>query len=101
MKILITENQLRNLTDVLINEENDGVKYAIIKILKPLAYMDLKYYYQEVPLWYTKQDKITIKKGGAGTKTISTKNIEVVKVFDSDNEELKEYLKELRKNQST
>lgn len=96
MKILITESQLKNITNRLINEDDSKTEYAVIKITKPIAHMDMKYYYQEVPLWKTKEDKIYIKKGSAGNKTISTKNIEVLKTFESDNDELKEYLKKLR-----
>ena len=71
-------------------------KYAVIKILKPLSWMNPKYYYQEVPLHQTQGDKITIKKGSSGTKTISRRNIEVIKVFSSNSDELRHYLDSLR-----
>jgi hypothetical protein len=78
--------------------ESDDTEYAVIEITKPLGYMDLKYYYQAVPYWKTKEDKIYIKKGASGYKTISTKNIKVLKIFKNENDpEMKEYLKELRK----
>lgn len=71
-------------------------KYAVIKILKPLFWMNPKYYYQEVPLHQTQGDKITIKKGSSGTKTISRRNIKVMKVFSSNSDELHHYLDSLR-----
>ena len=78
--------------------ESDDTEYAVIEITKPLGYMDLKYYYQSVPYWKTKEDKIYVKKCVSGYKTISTKNIKVLKIFKNENDpEMKEYLKELRK----
>jgi len=77
----------------------DNTPYAVIEITKILSNMNPKYYYQEVPYWKTKNDKIYIKKGSSGHKTISTNNIKVLKVFEDGNtEELQEYLKSLREN---
>jgi hypothetical protein len=71
--------------------------YAVIEITKPLARMPLEYYYQAVPYWYTKEDRIYIKRGSAGGKSISTKNIKVLKVFeDGETEELYDFLEKLR-----
>ena len=68
--------------------------HAVIEILKPLAYMDEKYRYQIVPYHETQRDNIYIKKGVAGNKTISTKNIEVLKTGDEN--EMKEYLHKIK-----
>ena len=85
----------------LTEEFGKPTPYAVIEITKPMSYMDPKYYYQEVPYWKTKQDKIYINKGSSGHKTISTKNIDVIKVFkDGNTEELQNYLRELR-NETT
>lgn len=88
--------------DKQINEEKeDKVEYAVIEITKPLSRMEPKYYFQEVPYWKTKEDIIYIKKGSSGYKTISTKNIKVLKVFKNGNtEELQAYLQKLRENNS-
>lgn len=77
----------------------DNTPYAVIEITKILSHMDPKYYYQAVPYWKTEKDNIYIKKGSSGHKTISTKNIKVLKVFeDGETEELRDYLKSLREN---
>lgn len=71
--------------------------YAVIEITKPLAHMPLEYYYQAVPYWKTKEDRIYVKRGSAGGKSISTKNIKVLKVFeDGETEELHDFLEKLR-----
>lgn len=71
--------------------------YAVFEITKPLAHMPLEYYYQEAPLWKTKEGIIYIKKGAAGHKSISTNNIKVLKVFpEGETEEMYKYLDELR-----
>lgn len=89
------DEQLNRITEMM---EDDNTPYAVIEITKPLSYMSQDYYYQEVPYWKTKKDKIYIKKGPSGYKTISTDNIKVLKVFkDGDTEELQDYLKSLRK----
>ena len=81
---------------------NSNVKHAVIEILSPLAYMSDEYRFQIVPYLKTKEDKIYIKKGSSGNKTISTKNIKVHKVFtDSEEDKMKEYLEDLKsKNKS-
>jgi hypothetical protein len=56
---------------------------AIIRINISMRYMDPANYYQAVPYHATKDRMIYIKKGAAGHKSISTKNIEVLKVFPS------------------
>ena len=77
--------------------ENLDIQYAVIEILKTIAYMPIPYYYQIVPLHQIKADKISVNRGSAGTITISTKNIKVLKTFDSNQvEEMNNYLKELR-----
>lgn len=78
--------------------ENLEIQYALIEILIPIGYMSLPYYFQIVPLHQTKENKIQVKLGSAGSKTISTKNIKILKVFNSNQiEEMNTYLKELRK----
>ena len=80
-----------------ILKEELKTPYAVIEITKPISRMDLKYYYQEVPLWHTTQDKIYINRGSAKPIVISTKNIKVLKIFDDgNNQELKDYLNKLR-----
>jgi hypothetical protein len=80
----------------ILREEAEP-EYAVIEITKPLARMEEKYYYQIVPYWKTKEDKIYINKGASGRKTISTDNIKVLKTFKGeDNPEMKEYLNKLR-----
>lgn len=76
---------------------NEGVDQAVIEITKPLAFLSSKYRYQIVPHWKTKEDLIYVKKGSAGNKTISTKNIKVLRVFGEDEkEEMNKYLDDLR-----
>ncbi len=95
MKLQENINRIKEVMGIIT--ESDDTEYAVIEITKPLGYMDLKYYYQAVPFWKTKEDKIYIKKGVSGYKTISTKNIKVLKIFKNGNDpEMKEYLKELR-----
>jgi hypothetical protein len=84
------------LNESILREETEP-EYAVIEITKPLARMEEKYYYQIVPYWKTKEDKIYINKGASGRKTISTDNIKVLKTFKGeDNPEMKEYLNKLR-----
>lgn len=76
---------------------HDNIPYAVFEITKPLAHMPMEYYYQEAPLWKTQESIIFIKKGAVGTKSISTNNIKVLKVFpEGDTKELEAYLEELR-----
>lgn len=75
-------------------------KTAVIEIMKPLAYFDEKYRYQDVPLHALEQKMVYIKKGASGNKMISTKNIKLLKVFNSDDREgIKSYINDLRDNQ--
>lgn len=81
----------------VLREEITDTEYAVIEILKPSSRMPLKWYFQAVPLHKTKEDKIYIKRGPAGTLTISTKNIKVRKTFKkSEKEEMDKYLEKLR-----
>jgi len=89
-------NLQESIRRILREEYNhDTLLYSIIKITKPLAYMDDKYYYQIVPYNKTKNDKIYINKGSSGHKTISTENIEIIKT-SSNLDELTHYLSYLR-----
>lgn len=84
-----------SVDDLLSDEEL--TPYAVFEITKPLAYMPIEYYYQEAPLWKTEESIIYIKKGSSGHKSISTKNIKVLKVFpEGETEELHNYLERLR-----
>jgi hypothetical protein len=77
--------------------ESEETEYAVIEITKPIARMDIKYYYQEVPYWKTKEEMIYIKKGASGNKMISTKNIKVLKVFKNRKDpDMEKYLEKLR-----
>ncbi len=68
------------------NENNDVFsQMAVIYIKKPLDNMDLKYYVQAVP--YPLQDNLYINRGSAKHKVISNKNVEVIEVFNSKEEE--------------
>jgi hypothetical protein len=79
------------------SEDKLKIPYAVFEITKPLAHMQLEYYYQEAPLWKTKEDLIYIKKGASGHKTISTQNIRVLRIFpEGETEEMYNYLEELR-----
>jgi hypothetical protein len=76
---------------------HNNIPYAVFEIIKPLAHMSIEYYYQEAPFWKTQESRIFIKKGAAGSKSISTDNIKVLKVFpEGDSEELQNYLENLR-----
>lgn len=80
-----------------LTTEDDTSKLAVIEILIPIAYLNPKDYFQIVPYHSTKERLISIKKGSAGSKSISTKNIKVLKVFDkSQHDAMKQYLDSLR-----
>ena len=88
---------LRETIRRVLREEITDPEYAVIEILKPSSRMPSKWYFQAVPLHKTKEDKIYIKRGPAGTLTISTKNIKVRKTFKkSEKEEMDKYLEKLR-----
>ena len=56
-------------------------KTAVIEIMIPLRYFNEKYRYQDVPLHALDERLVYIKKGG-DRKSISTKNVKLLKVFD-------------------
>jgi L-amino acid N-acyltransferase YncA len=86
--------RMKNLTNIF---ENFEAQTAVIEITKPLAYMNLKNYIQAVPYHATKEDLIFINKGASGAKSISTKNIKVLKVFNSENtQEIEEFMNAMR-----
>lgn len=69
---------------------------AVIEIIKPLAYMMDKYYYQALPVSNLQSDKVSINKGGTSVM-LSIRNIKVLKIFKyRQKEEMETYLKELR-----
>jgi len=87
----------RIIRKILREQEKFKTDYAVIEILKPLAYMNPKYYYQTVPYFKTLEDRISVRKNASDYKSISTKNIKVLKIFNQDNkEEMMEYLERLR-----
>lgn len=71
-------------------KEEEEYKYALIKIIKPLAYMDKKYEYQLIPYNKLNNKLIDVKKGSSGHKMISKNNIEVIEI--GSKEELEEKL---------
>ena len=72
-------------------------KTAVVEIMIPLAYFDEKYTYQDVPLHSLDDRMVYIKKGGSGRKSISTKNVKLLRVFDTDDKKgIEGYLSELR-----
>jgi hypothetical protein len=74
-------------------------KTAVIEIMIPLAYLNDKYKYQDVPLHALENRMVYLKKGASGNKMISTKNVKLLKVFNrEDREGIEKYLDELRNN---
>jgi hypothetical protein len=72
-------------------------KTAVIQVMKPLTFMDTKYEFQDVPLHTLSNTLVDVKKGASGHKMISTKNIKLLKVFDTnDKEGIKNYIEQLR-----
>lgn len=83
-----------------MTEEFELPDYAVIEIIIPMAYLDPKYYYQAVPAHYLNSDRIYIKKGAAGGKSISTKSVRVLKTFKhNEKNEMEAYLNQLRSNE--
>ena len=71
-------------------------KTAVIEIMIPLRYFNEKYRYQDVPLHALDERLVYIKKGGE-RKSISTKNVKLLKVFNrEDRDGIEKYLDELR-----
>lgn len=92
MKTLIKQLLRENLEDKF-----EGLDYAVIEIIIPMAYLDPKYYYQAIPEHFLDSDRIYIWKGSAGGKSISTKSVRVLKTFKyTEKDEMEAYLKELR-----
>jgi hypothetical protein len=87
-----------------INEMVEGddetpirLRYALIEIKIPLAFWGYKNYFQIVPHHYVLGDRIYVKKGTSGGRSISTKNINVIEVFDEDRmNEMIELMNKLR-----
>ena len=95
MKTLIKQLLRENLEDKF-----EGPDYAVIEIIIPMAYLDPKYYYQAVPAHYLDSDRIYVRKGAAGGKSISTKSVRVLKTFKYDEkDEMQAYLNQLRNNE--
>jgi DNA-directed RNA polymerase subunit RPC12/RpoP len=99
----IQENIYRIKEVMGLKEEYEKPLQALIEILSPLAFMDEKYRFQIVPYWKTQQPKIYIKKGSAGSKTISTDNIKIHKVFpdgEMSEYDIKNYIHQLSQDSS-
>jgi GNAT superfamily N-acetyltransferase len=78
------------------NEEFEVPDYAVIEIMIPMAYLPLKYYFQAIPVHHLQSDRVYVNKG-AGGKSISTRNVKVLKTFKyTEKDEMEAYLKELR-----
>lgn len=72
-------------------------KTAVIEIMKPLAFMDMDYYIQDVPLHALNHRMVFVRKGVSGSKMISTKNVKLLKVFDVDDKEgIKSYIEKMK-----
>lgn len=79
-----------------MTEEVEVPDYAVIEIMIPMAYLPLKYYFQAIPVHHLESDRVYVNKG-AGGKSISTRNVKVLKTFKYDEkDEMEAYLKELR-----
>lgn len=80
-----TETKLRRI----INEEIEQFvgKTAVIEINIPVAYLSLDKYIQAVPLHVLDNRMVYINVGGEAGKSISTKNVSVLKVFNAGDEE--------------
>jgi GNAT superfamily N-acetyltransferase len=84
-----------------MNEEIESTEYGVYEIMIPIAYLDTKYYFQASPMHEILSNRVFIKKGSAGNKSISTKNIKVLKTFhlpDEENE-MNLFLNDLRANE--
>jgi GNAT superfamily N-acetyltransferase len=79
-----------------MTEEIEVPDYAVIEIMIPMAYLPLKYYFQAIPVHHLQSDRVYVNKG-AGGKSISTRNVKVLKTFKyTEKDEMEAYLKELR-----
>jgi GNAT superfamily N-acetyltransferase len=79
-----------------MTEEVEVPDYAVIEIMIPMAYLPLKYYFQAIPVHHLQSDRVYVNKG-AGGKSISTRNVKVLKTFKYDEkDEMEAYLNELR-----
>jgi GNAT superfamily N-acetyltransferase len=79
-----------------MTEEIEVPDYAVIEIMIPMAYLPLKYYFQAIPIHHLESDRVYVNKG-AGGKSISTRNVKILKTFKySEKDEMEAYLKELR-----
>jgi antitoxin component YwqK of YwqJK toxin-antitoxin module len=69
------------------------IETAVIEVIKPLAYMNPEYYIQAVPLHALEHSLVGVRKNSSDYKMISTKNVKLLKVFDSrDKEEIQSYI---------
>jgi hypothetical protein len=96
-KMYLSDYRLRLRIEDYYSGNVTGI-IAVIEIMKPLAYMNLDYYYQIVQYKDTKAKTIDVRKNVIGDhKRISTKNIKVLKVFyRHETKKAEEYLRRLR-----
>jgi hypothetical protein len=93
-------NRIQEVMGVIVESEIEMPDYAVIEIMKPISYLPLKYYFQAIPIHHLDSDRIYVNKGAAGGKSISTKNIKVLKTFKyNEKDEMESYLNNLRDNQ--
>jgi hypothetical protein len=79
--------------------EELNIKYAVIEIKIPMAYMSWEKYFQIVPYHNTLGGRVQVKKSDGNIRSISTKNIKVLKVFnENEKEEMNRFIQELRIN---
>lgn len=90
-------NDLNNMTE----ESTLSTEYGVFEIEIPIAYMDMKYYFQARPMDEIRSGRVFVKKGSAGNKSISTKNIKLLKIFNLPNEkdEMEVYINQLRNSE--
>lgn len=101
IKINPSKEQSQNAIDFWKARKIEGTEYGVFEIIKPIAYMEMKYYFQARPMHEILSDRVYIMKGSAGNKSISTKNIKVLKTFhlpDEENEMIL-FLNDLRDNE--
>jgi hypothetical protein len=92
MKYFISKILRENLDNL------NQTEYVVFEITKPIGFMSMKYYFQARPKRELETGRVYINKGSAGHKSISVKNIEVLKTFliPNQQQEMDDYLDKLR-----
>lgn len=93
---------MRDFISKLLNEnlQRHQTEYVVFEIDIPMANMNMDYYFQARPKHELETGRVFVKKGSAGSKSISTKSITVLKTFilPEQEEEMNSYLDYLRKS---